>query len=83
MFKQSDLYTTMFENLDRVSTSSLNLIMSKLETFKKSGVENLDPTQVKELTKSFERIRVEIVNRDPFKTFTKSINSYITASKRQ
>ena len=82
MFKQSDLYTTMFENLDRVSTSSLNLIMSKLETFKKSGVENLDPTQVKELTKSFERIRVEIVNRDPFKTFTKSINSYITASKK-
>lgn len=82
MFKQSDLYTTMFENLDRVSTSSLNLIMSKLETFKKSGVENLDPTQVKELTRSFERIRVEIVNRDPFKTFTKSINSYITASKK-
>lgn len=81
MFKNSGLYTTMFENLDKVSTSALNAIMLKLKTFKDANKENLDPTQIRELTKSFEDIEKKVADRNPFKAISDSLVGIGQAAK--
>lgn len=81
MFKNSGLYTTMFENLDKVSTSALNAIMLKLKTFKDANKENLDPTQIRELTKSFEDIEKKVADRNPFKAISDSLAGIGQAAK--
>lgn len=76
VFKESELYATMFENLDKISTASLDAIRSKLELFKQSSKDNLDPTQIRELTRSFEKIDEEFRSRNPFQSMIESIGQY-------
>lgn len=71
-FKESDFYTTMFEDLANVSGSSLKLMIDKLNQLKYK-MKDLDPTQVKEIVQSLEKLEEEGRKRSPLKSFIDDI----------
>lgn len=77
-FKNSDLYISMFENLRYASTATLNAIRTKLEDLK-SELGTLNPEQLKQITKQFEKIDQELLRRNPFKGLIKNIREYTKA----
>ena len=79
-FKNSDLYTKMFENLDYVSTSTLTRIKTKLEDLKTS-MRGLSPEQLKQIVEQEDKIDTELTSRNPFKGLMGNINDYISSLK--
>lgn len=75
-FKSSDMYITMFENLDYVSSDTLRRMREKLLELKTTMGESLDPTQLKEIVSKMEDIDAELSRKNPFKTLSKSIQEY-------
>ena len=77
-FKSSDMYITMFENLDYVSSDTLRRMREKLLELKTTMGESLDPTQLKEIVTKMEDIDAELSRKNPFKTLAESIRTYKT-----
>ena len=75
-FKSSDMYITMFENLDYVSTDTLKKMKAKLLELKSTMGESLDPNQIKEIVTKMEDIDAELSRKNPFKTLAESIRTY-------
>lgn len=75
-FKESDLYITMFEDLDRVSSSVLEQMKAKLISLKES-LKDLSPTELKEITSQMQKIDEQIEKRNPFKGLLPNIKEYI------
>ena len=75
-FKSSDMYITMFENLDYVSADTLRRMREKLLELKTTMGESLDPTQIKEIVTKMEDIDAELSRKNPFKTLAESIRTY-------
>lgn len=75
-FKESDLYITMFEDLDRVSSSVLEQMKAKLISLKES-LKDLSPTELKEITSQMQKIDEQIEKRNPFKDLLPNIKEYI------
>lgn len=75
-FKSSDMYITMFENLDYVSSDTLRRMREKLLELKTTMGESLDPTQLKEIVTKMEDIDAELSRKNPFKTLSRSIQEY-------
>lgn len=74
-FKNSRLYVTMFENLEYVSTATLETIRKKLEQLK-SEMGTLSPEQLKQVVQQFEKIDQELRQRSPFRGLIKNIKDY-------
>lgn len=81
-FKSSELYAQMFDRIEDVSTATLELLRGKVKQVKES-LDELDPTQVKELTQQFAKIDEELIRRNPFKGLVKNYKEYISALKNQ
>ena len=79
-FKNSDLYTKMFENLSYVSTSTLTRIKTKLEDLKTS-MQGLSPEQLKQIVEQEDKINTELTSRNPFKGLMSNIKDYISSLK--
>jgi tape measure domain-containing protein len=77
-FKGSDMYVTMFENLDYVSSDTLKRMKERLLELKTTMGESLDPTQLKEIVSKMEDIDSELSRKNPFKTLAESIRNYKT-----
>ena len=75
-FKSSDMYITMFENLDYVSANTLKRMKERLLELKTTMGESLDPTQLKEIVTKIEDIDAELSRKNPFKTLSRSIQEY-------
>lgn len=75
-FKTSDMYITMFENLDYVSSDTLKRMKEKLLDLKTTMGESLDPNQIKEIVTKMEDIDAELSRKNPFKTLAESIQTY-------
>ena len=75
-FKSSDMYITMFENLDYVSSDTLRRMREKLLELKTTMGESLDPSQLKEIVTKMEDIDAELSRKNPFKTLSRSIQEY-------
>ena len=75
-FKSSDMYITMFENLDYVSSDTLRRMREKLLELKTTMGESLDPTQLKEIVTKMEDIDAELSRKNPFKTLSRSMREY-------
>ncbi len=65
-FKDSDLYVQMFENLEKASMRSLGVMRSQLEDIRAS-MNELDPSNAKEVAKAIERIDEATHNRHPLR----------------
>lgn len=81
-FKNSQLYVAMFENLEYVSTSTLEAIRSKLEDLK-NEMGTLSPEQLKQVTQQFQKIDSELIKRNPFKGLIKNVKDYSKAVGKQ
>lgn len=77
-FKNSRLYIEMFENLDYVSTATLETMRKKLDDLKLE-MGRLSPEQLKQVTQQIEKIDTEITSRNPFKGFAKNMKNYAKA----
>lgn len=77
-FKQSELYSMTFEDMSRVSTSAIQLIIDKLEELR--GKVQEDPASMKALTKSLEDARKELEGRSGTLTIVNALKEYKTAT---
>lgn len=75
-FKSSDMYITMFENLEYVSADTLKKMKERLLELKTTFGESLDPNQIKEIVTKMEDIDAELSRKNPFKTLSRSIQEY-------
>lgn len=76
-FKNTDLYIELFEDLDNVSTNTLNRMKAKLVEMRDS-LKNLDPSQLKEISKRIEEVNEALVSKNPFKGMFSSIKNVFT-----
>jgi hypothetical protein len=79
-FKNSDLYTKLFENLEYISSSTLTRLKTKLEELKKSMGE-LTPEQLKQVVEQENKIESEETRRNPFKILSRDLKDYINTRK--
>lgn len=76
-FKNTDLYIELFEDLDNVSTNTLNRMKAKLVEMRDS-LKNLDPSQLKDIAKRIEKVNEALVSKNPFKGMFSSIKNVFT-----
>ena len=74
-FKNTQLYVRMFENLDYVSTQTLQTMKERLEDLKNS-MKNLSPEQLKQIQSQYQKITKELSTRSPFKGLIKNLKDY-------
>lgn len=69
-FKESDMYTMMFEDLEHYGTEAINMLYTKLSDLKKSLTE-LPANEVKEIVQQIEKLENIKIERNPFKELVK------------
>lgn len=80
-FKDTPLYVQMFEDLEHASTSTLEMMKSRLEALSGVWGTALDPTQLKEIQSRMNEIDTQLRERNPFKTLKESYQQYRDAVK--
>lgn len=80
-FKDTPLYVQMFEDLEHASTSTLEMMKSRLEGLSGVWGTALDPTQLKEIQSRMNEIDTQLRERNPFKTLKESYQQYRDAVK--
>lgn len=63
-FQGSDMYTQMFDDLSKVSTKGLDYMVERLEELKGS-LNDLDPSDLKEIINQINKIKEEQIQRNP------------------
>ncbi|MGN0301274.1 MAG: hypothetical protein ACI4BI_00160, partial [Anaerotardibacter sp.] len=79
-FKNTDLYIELFEDLDNVSTNTLNRMKEKLVEMRDS-LKNLDPSQLKEIAKRIEEVNEALITKNPFKGIVNGIKNAVKSYK--
>lgn len=79
-FKESSDWVRIFDDLDRVSTSTLDDMISKVEEF--SQKQGLSIEDTKELVEALRKLRGEFAERSPFKALGASFSSIKEAKNR-
>lgn len=69
-FKESGMYTMMFEDLEHYGTEAINMLYQKLSNLKKSLTE-LPANEVKEIVQQIEKLENIKIERNPFKELVK------------
>lgn len=72
-FKESSDWVRIFDDLDRVSTATLDDMISKVEEFAKKQGLSIEDT--KELVQALRKLRGELTERNPFKALVDSFNT--------
>lgn len=71
-FKDSPMYVELFQDLEHASTTALTAMRDRLMALKGQW-QNLDPRQVKELTKSIQKLDEQIIANNPFKALVTNL----------
>lgn len=79
-FKNTDMYIELFEELDNVSTKTLENMKAKLVKMRKS-LNNLDPSQLKDIAKRIEDVNNALISKNPFKGLIKNIRNVVKSYK--
>lgn len=80
-FKKSPLWAAMFDDLNRLSKESIDKMYTELEAIVASMGKDMAPEALKELMAALQKLRAEIIERDPFKSFGISISKAVIAYK--
>lgn len=72
-FKESSDWVRIFDDLDRVSTATLDDMISKVEEFAKKQGLSIEDT--KELAEALRKLRGELTERNPFKALVDSFKT--------
>lgn len=78
-FKNSELYSMTFEEMDRVSTRAIKDILAQLDILKDKVKE--DPASMKALMDAYKKGRDELEKRSPFMAIGESLKEWAEASK--
>lgn len=70
-FKDSDMYTMTFENMDNMGTEAIEHLLDELEKLKNDVKD--DPASMKALVKQIETAEKELVSRRPFSSVAQAI----------
>ena len=81
-FQRSDYYIRMFEDLEGTSTRMLNAMSEKLASLRES-LKNLSPEQLKQVVDAQQKIDELTARRNPFKTLSKNLTSYISNLRKR
>ena len=82
-FQNSDMYISLFDNIDQASTRMLTAMRNKLESLRGS-LKDLSPEQLKQIVTQLNEVDEKIAYKNPFKGLTSGIKEYIKyASKRK
>lgn len=73
-FQDSDMYIQMFEDLDYMSTATLQRLRNRLIEIRDS-LHDLPPESLKEIQAQFDKIDEVITQRNPFKELAKSLKA--------
>lgn len=74
-FKNTDLYISLFEDLEDASNRSLKIMIERLNSLRES-LKDLRPEQLKEIVKQLEKAQDELEGRNPFKKFGNDLKDY-------
>lgn len=79
-FKDSDMWASVFEDVDRLSTDAIDSAIAKLEEFSNTAGRDLPINEFKELMNALKKLRGESESRNPFKSLAEGIREYSKAS---
>ena len=79
-FKNSDMYVRLFDNLDKVSSKALDAMAERLQQLR-TGLRNLDPTELKTIAEQINKVNEVRNSRNPFRAFTSGLKEMIKAGK--
>ena len=79
-FKNSDMYVRLFDNLDKVSSKALDAMAERLQQLR-TGLRNLEPTELKTIAEQINKVNEVRNSRNPFKAFTIGLKEMIKAGK--
>lgn len=81
-FKGNDMYISLFEDLERTSTTAIEVMLNKLQELR-SSLGNLDPSDLKDITSQIQKLQEELESRNPFKNLISNIKEYIEYLKQK
>ena len=81
-FKSSEDWAKTFDDLDRLSSATLDRLIKNLEEFKNTTGQSLKVDEFKELVNVLKKLRDESESRNPFKTLSDGIKEYAEATKK-
>ena len=81
-FQNSDMYISIFENLDHTSNRVLTAMKARLEGLR-SSLKNLTPEQLKQIVKQINKIDALIVERNPYSNIGKNFKEYLKFAKQR
>lgn len=79
-FQGSDMYISMFENIEHASTQSLEAMLAKLRGLRES-LKGLPADQLRAIVKQIENVETQIYARNPFKALSDNIGLAIKSYK--
>lgn len=81
-FKDSETYLLLFDDLEHVSSTTMTMIINKLHDMRKE-LSDLDPSELKKLAEYEEKLRSQMLKRNPFKDLKKDWKEYIRLRKNR
>ena len=79
-FQNSDMYVRLFDNLEQVSSKALDAMVERLQQLR-TGLRDLDPTELKTIAEQINKVNEVRNSRNPFKAFTSGLKEMIKAGK--
>lgn len=81
-FKGNDMYISMFEDLERTSSTAIEVMLEKLRQLR-SSLGELSPTDLKDITSQIQKLQDELESRNPFMDLIPNIREYISYLKEK
>lgn len=81
-FQNSDMYISIFENLDHTSNRVLTAMKARLEGLR-SSLKNLTPEQLKQVVEQINKIDALLVERNPYSNIGKNFKEYLKFAKQR
>lgn len=81
-FQNSDMYISIFENLDHTSNRMLTAMKARLEGLR-SSLKNLTPEQLKQIVEQINKIDALLVERNPYSNIGKNFKEYLKFAKQR
>ena len=70
-FKATDMYTMMFSDLENLGNEAIQNLYNNLDELK-SSLQDLDPSEVKEIVTQMEKLQQQMIERNPFEALKKA-----------
>lgn len=81
-FQNSDMYISIFEDLDHTSNRVLTAMKARLEGLR-SSLKNLTPEQLKQIVEQINKIDALLVERNPYSNIGKNFKEYLKFAKQR